>query len=52
MYGDHNINLLWLVRLDLKMYHFSSLMVTIDIGRHGLRDLCAPKVRFMPHKVS
>ena len=31
---------------------FSSLMVTIDIGVGGLRNSCAPQVRFMPHKVS
>ena len=52
MHGDQNINLLWLVRLDLKMYRFSSVVVTIDIGRRGLQDPCAPKVRFTPCKVS
>ena len=26
-------------------------MVTIDIGMGVLRNTCAPKVRFMPHKV-
>ena len=52
MHADQNINLLWLVLLDIKMYRFSSLMVTLDIGRRGLRDPCAPKVRLMPRKVS
>ena len=40
MHADQYINLLWLVRLDLKMYRFSSLMVTVDIGRCSLRDPC------------
>ena len=52
VHADQNINLFWLVRLDIKMYRFSSLMVTIDIGRPGLRDPCAPKARLMPRKVS